>query len=185
MVGAIYWPTTAFVQLTPNVYYTNAIVLTITTVSVFFGALVRERLQREHAINEAKLSRAMDEALKANKAKIHLLANVSHELRTPLNAIIGFSEMMNNEVFGRIEQKDYRQYVRDIEFSGKLLHSNIDDLLDLSRLEVDKMHWDEEYISIPDMLQSVITTCAPQDDSITLALSSRFQHVNMLSLIHI
>ncbi len=182
MVALIYWPTTVFAEMPLNVYLTNAFVIWITTVSVLIGSLVRERLQREHAINEVNLSRAMDEALRANRAKSNLLANVSHELRTPLNAIVGFSEMMDNEIFGRIEQDAYRQYIRDIHFSGKLLHANIDDLLDLSRLDVDKMHWNEEYVSIPETLQRVITTCEPQEKSINVALSSRFQHVNMTML---
>ena len=175
VVNLIYWPTVTHVEIAPHVFYTNAFVLSIATISALIGAWVRERLQREHAINQTNLSSAMEEALKANRAKSHLLANVSHELRTPLNAIIGFSEMMTNEVFGRIDQNVYRQYARDIHFSGKLLHTNIEDLLDLSRLEVGKMHWNEDRFSVLEALQKVISTCAAHDKSINVVLAPDFE----------
>lgn len=182
VVSALFWPSAILSEMTQHEFYMNVFVFLVTTVSVLVGALVREKLQREHAINEAKLSRARDEALRANRSKSHLLANVSHELRTPLNAIIGFSEMINNEVFGPIGHEKYRQYAHDIHFSGKLLHANINDLLDLSRLEVDKMNWREEYFSVTDMLESVITTCAPQNASIRFLLSPNFKQFNITML---
>ena len=179
VVGFVYWPTTAFVEIPPHVYYTNAFVLWIATISVLIGAWVRERLQREHAINQACLSRTMEEALKANRAKSHLLANVSHELRTPLNAIIGFSEIMSKEVFGHIGSDVYRRYAEDIHFSGKLLHTNINDLLDLSRLEVDKMQWNDEGFDARKSLQTVISTCAPHKKSIATVLSAEFEQTHI------
>lgn len=179
VVGLVYWPTTAFVEMPAHVYYTNAFVLWIATISALIGAWVRERLQREHAINEARLNRARDDALKANRAKSHLLANVSHELRTPLNAIIGFSEIMSKEVFGHIGNDVYRQYAQDIHFSGKLLHTNIDDLLDLSRLEVGKMQWNDESFDVRKTLKTVISTCATHEKSIAVDLSPEFEQVDI------
>ncbi len=66
-------------------------------------------------------------------AKTMFLANASHELRTPLNAIIGFSECMDGEMFGPINER-YREYARDIRTSGQLLLGIVNDVLDLTHL---------------------------------------------------
>ena len=69
------------------------------------------------------------EAQIANEVKSRFLANASHELRTPLNAIIGFSQMINHEVFGPIANKRYAEYAAHIQTSGEQLLALIDDLL--------------------------------------------------------
>jgi len=75
------------------------------------------------------------EAESANRAKSEFLANMSHELRTPLNAIIGFSEIMEGEIFGPLGGGKYHEYARDIRSSGQYLLSVISDILDMSRIE--------------------------------------------------
>ena len=60
---------------------------------------------------------------------------MSHELRTPLNAIIGFSEMMDAEVFGPLAAPQYGEYVRDILGSARLLLQIIEDVLEIGRAE--------------------------------------------------
>ncbi|WP_373085798.1 PAS domain-containing sensor histidine kinase [Sneathiella sp.] len=77
-------------------------------------------------------------ALESARAKNTFLANMSHELRTPLNAIIGFAEVIGLETFGPISDK-YREYVGDILNSGKHLLSLIEDILDIARIESDKI----------------------------------------------
>lgn len=74
----------------------------------------------------------------ASAAKSKFLSVMSHELRTPLNAIIGFSELMTKEVFGAIDNDQYRAYLSDILSSGKLLLGIINDILDISRIEAGK-----------------------------------------------
>jgi signal transduction histidine kinase len=81
------------------------------------------------------LASARDEAQQANRAKSMLLANVSHELRTPLNAIIGFSDLMQHQIYGPLGHARYDEYAGDIQRSGQLLLSLINDLLDVTRLE--------------------------------------------------
>jgi signal transduction histidine kinase len=81
------------------------------------------------------LATARDEAQQANSAKSMLLANVSHELRTPLNAIIGFSELMRHRIHGPLGNARYEEYAGDIQRSGQLLLSLINDLLDVTKLE--------------------------------------------------
>jgi two-component system cell cycle sensor histidine kinase PleC len=97
----------------------------------------------------------------ANRAKSEFLANMSHELRTPLNAIIGFSEIMENEMFGPLCDK-YTDYVRDIRSSGGYLLGIIDDVLDMSRIESGKMRLERSEISLGPVLDEAIRKVQPE-----------------------
>ena len=77
----------------------------------------------------------------ANLHKSEFLANMSHELRTPLNAIIGFSEVLQQKMFGEMNDKQ-AEYIDDIHSSGKHLLSLINDILDLSKVEAGRTELD-------------------------------------------
>ncbi len=91
---------------------------------------VTHRHQAEQRLREAT---AMAQA--ANRTKTDFLAAMSHELRTPLNAILGFSEIISREMFGPVGER-YRAYGQDINSAGQHLLAMINDILDISRIEI-------------------------------------------------
>jgi len=106
---------------------------------------------------EEELSRAMEQAQQASRAKTEFLANMSHELRTPLNAIIGFSEIMQGELFGPLGQPRYVEYARDMHHSGQHLLTIINALLDVAKIEAGQMELDERSVN----LAGLIDDCLP------------------------
>jgi PAS domain S-box-containing protein len=96
---------------------------------------------------------AKEAAEMSNRAKSAFLANMSHELRTPLNAVIGFSDMLEQEHFGPLNDKQ-KEYVHDICASGRHLLSLINDILDLSKIEAGKMEPEWSVVNVGDLLSN-------------------------------
>jgi PAS domain S-box-containing protein len=105
---------------------------------------------------EAGLIGAKQAAELANRAKSEFLANMSHELRTPLNAIIGFSEIMQQELFGAVGNPRYREYVDNIAVSGRHLLSLINDVLDMSKLEAGQVQLEDEALDPAQMIETCV-----------------------------
>ncbi len=101
------------------------------------------------------LRRTSNEAQIANAAKTMFLANMSHELRTPLNAMIGFSEIISRQIFGS-DPARYTNYARDIHASGLHLLGIIEDLLDMSRIELGKMQLRAAPASLATVVEDVV-----------------------------
>ncbi|HSI51940.1 MAG TPA: ATP-binding protein [Ideonella sp.] len=77
----------------------------------------------------------------ANRHKSEFLTHMSHELRTPLNSVIGFSDVLREEMFGALNDKQ-KEYANDIHASGEHLLALINDVLDLSKIEAGHMALD-------------------------------------------
>jgi signal transduction histidine kinase/putative methionine-R-sulfoxide reductase with GAF domain len=92
----------------------------------------------------------------ANKHKSEFLANMSHELRTPLNAIIGFSEVLQERMFGEVNEKQL-EYLKDIHESGRHLLSLINDILDLSKIEAGRMELELSSFDLPAAISNAMT----------------------------
>ena len=84
-----------------------------------------------------------------------LIAHISHGLRTPLNAIIGFSEIMEREMFGKIGIPRYIEYVKDIRASAQHLLRLIEDVVDLSKAEAGALELEEDEIDVAAAVRSV------------------------------
>jgi len=100
------------------------------------------------------------EAERANRAKSDFLANMSHELRTPLNAIIGYAELLQEEA---ADQQD-RQLFDDlskVHSSARHLHGLVNDILDLSKIEADKMEINLDEVDITALLAEVADAVRP------------------------
>jgi two-component system, cell cycle sensor histidine kinase PleC len=107
----------------------------------------------------------------ANIAKSSFLANMSHELRTPLNAILGFSEVLEREMFGPLQNATYKDYAGDIHNSGQYLLGLINDILDISRIEAGRRDVREEPFSLIDAMDNAahLTAIAAKEKGITVS----------------
>lgn len=110
---------------------------------------------------EAGLRQAKEEAEASSRSKSEFLAGMSHELRTPLNAIIGFSEMLEDQYVGPLNEKQAK-YINDILKSGKHLLGLIDDILDLSKVEAEKMPFEAGPVNIGGLLADSLRIIAPE-----------------------
>lgn len=101
---------------------------------------------------QRSLVQAMENARRANQAKSDFLAGMSHELRTPLNAVIGYSELAMLQPWGPLGDPRYQEYLAAVNDSGRHLLDLINDLLDLSKVEADKLELNEENIDLADLI---------------------------------
>ncbi len=107
----------------------------------------------------------------ANRHKSEFLANMSHELRTPLNAIIGFSEVLTEQMFGDVNDKQM-EYLQDIHSSGQHLLTLINDVLDLSKIEAGRMELEPSCFDLELLLDNSMTLVREraQRNGLTLSL---------------
>ncbi len=112
------------------------------------------------AIENVRLFKEIEEKSRqleiANRHKSEFLASMSHELRTPLNAIIGFSEVLQERMFGEMNEKQ-EEYINDIHGSGQHLLSLINDILDLSKVEAGRMELDLATFDVPEAIGNALT----------------------------
>lgn len=121
--------------------------------------------------------RAKEEVERASKFKDQFLSTMSHELRTPLNAVLGFSDLLNEERYGPLNERQ-RRYVNHIHTAGKHLLRLINDILDLSKIEAGRLQLTIENVALKTTFAEVVDTMRPLADKKSQTLAN-FQDVDL------
>ena len=117
---------------------------------------------------EEQLQSAQHLAEAANRAKSDFLANMSHEIRTPMTAILGYSDL----IASRLQDPDDLQCIETIRSNGRFLVEIINDILDLSKIEADKMDLAVERVSPEAIISDVISLLDMRAREKNIALSA-------------
>lgn len=128
-------------------------------VSIYFYYHTK-KLKDELEVSQGALREAKDRAEESSRLKSAFLANMSHEIRTPLNAIVGFSDVLSA---GGASEEEQRSYFEIIRTNSDLLLRLINDILDVSRLEADRVNLSLESCNVVlicrQIVASVSQTC--------------------------
>ena len=115
-------------------------------------------LALERHVAAVRLKAERDRVVEAEKARNYFFSAVSHDIRTPLNAIIGFSELL---AAGGVSGKEAKQYLKMIVSSGKTLLQLINDVLDLSKMDLGKMQFSLEPTNVSELVGEMVPMFEP------------------------
>jgi signal transduction histidine kinase len=148
-------------------------VLEMATVPLPDGNVLLTWLDVTDTVRVERALRERNEALEtAGRLKSEFIANVSYELRTPLNAVIGFAEMLANQYFGTLNERQL-DYSRAILESAHQLMSLINDILDLATIEAGYFVLEPRPVDIAEMLRGIVTLTHERARNQGLALECR------------
>ncbi len=138
--------------------WTVATILVVLSAGLFVSLYFyyhTKKLKDELQESESALRDAKDRAEESSRLKSAFLANMSHEIRTPLNAIVGFSDMLAS---GGSSEDEQQGYVDIIKTNSDLLLRLINDILDVSRLEADRVTFTFEECDVVPLCQRVLAS---------------------------
>jgi PAS domain S-box-containing protein len=145
---------------------------------VLVSGAIRDVTDRKRT--QELLVHAKEDAERASKFKDQFLSTMSHELRTPLNAVLGFSDLLADERYGPLNDRQQR-YVAHIHTGGKHLLKLISDILDLSKIEAGRMELSREDVTVASAFGEVISALYPLAEKKSQAL---LQQVESNLLVH-
>jgi len=140
-------------------------------------AIIRDVTDRKiaeeqiRAVNQ-QLQQRNQEAERANRLKSEFLASMSHELRTPLHTILGFTELLEEEVDGPLNDRQKR-FVSHVHQDAQHLLELINDILDLSKIEAGKLELRPEVFDARNAVEEVVASLQGRADSKNLAVENR------------
>src|SRR5437588_10993705 len=138
-------------------------------------AIDHGRLNHQLQTHLGELETANAQIAEVSRLKSEFLAHMSHELRTPLNAILGFSELLRDDLAGKITEKQRKDCLDNIYNSGRHLLSLINDVLDLTKIEAGRMDLAYEEVGVESATREVLNvprslpTSKDSDSSSTVA----------------
>lgn len=139
----------------------------------------QKKLQKDLEKSHMELARLYRETERANRSKAVFLANMSHELKTPLTAILGFSELLLEQKMGPLNDVQ-QDFLKDVLTSGKNLLNLINDILDLARIEADKLELNMEEICLQQVIAEARSYVLPLAQEKELRLLDRIPERKIL-----
>lgn len=148
-----------------------SVMLPATFVALVLIVLRQSLIARENLLMADEMAKAKEIAETANNSRLQFLANISHDLRTPLNGVLGCSQILLRE---KTFDRKQRGLLKTMQGCAEHLRNLINDLLDLSKLEADRLELAPDPCDLQGFLDSLIRTFTleAQDKDITLRLES-------------
>jgi signal transduction histidine kinase len=150
----------------PNTFSVLAAVTYMTLLCLFYDRVMRVSMRLEQETIDQRshvqqLREAMHAAEQASRQKSIFLAKMSHELRTPLNAVIGYSEMLKESWEERGEDERKAKDLDRIHAAGRHLLALVNDVIDLSSIEADRIELSTAPVSVAQLVNDVVDTATP------------------------
>ena len=120
-----------------------------------------QRQLQEIALQKHELEVANAQIRENSRLKSEFLANMSHELRTPLNSILGFSEILKDNLAGKMSAQQQQDCLVNIHSSGRHLLNLVNDVLDLSKIEAGRLELQYEEFQLGQCISEVLTVIQP------------------------
>lgn len=131
------------------------LVLCASLIAVYISYNAKRKLNNKLKVRNEELQRSKDEALKATELKSKFISNVSHELRTPLYGVVGISSLLLNN--SNLSSRDMK-LLKSLKYSGDYLLNLINDILQVSKMEDQKVELKNTSVNLKDLLEGIANT---------------------------
>ncbi len=175
-------------------YTTGATMFILLALSLIYAQIISSRWRKYHEKHTAelhesehKLTISKNDAEAANNAKSQFLASMSHELRTPLNAIIGFTHILRKS--NKLNKEEHSEYINIIHKSGEHLLALINDIINVAKIESNKVTLEYRDINLCNFLDDIISMMGVRAQEKAILLNSvyadslpEFIHIDSMKL---